>query len=214
MSDRDPNRDYEGAVGIGEHRPPGERWPGPPSEHAPGPAFDSDDPRNELAQQWLELAGAIQELGRELASAKPDGPTGVASGMTDADGMAAIIVYRCAAGEQFRLRRAVVEAQGFSPASPFSAADAWLGFYDLAQEGIPESGLGLAVNDIYQGALKDFGPVTSGGPLFPSLFVDGEEQATEIRGPHTLMLIVFEGPASTRITCNYQGLLRRSHGIA
>ena len=72
---------------------------------------------------------------------------------------------------------------------------------------------GLAVNDIYQGALKDFGPVTTGGPLFPALFVDGEEEAAGVRGPDTLMLFVVEGPASTRITVNYHGILKRPRGI-
>jgi hypothetical protein len=210
---QDPNRDYEGAVGLGEHRPPGERWPGPPSEHAPARSFDGglDDPS---ARAWLELADSIAELGRKLASQPQDGPTGVASGNTDADGMLALIVYKCAAGEQFRLRRATVEAQGFSPAAAFAAADAWLGFYDLTQDSVPEITAGLAVNDIYQGALKDFAPSVSGGPLFPALFVDGEEQAAEIRGPNTLMLLVFEGPPTTRITVNYQGDLKRPRGIA
>ena len=209
----DPNRRYEQNVGIGEYRGPGERWAGPPSEHAPERPFDGGDDGG-TAAAWLGLAEEIQKLGRLLASRPQDGPTGGASGQTDSDGMLALIVYKVAAGEQFRLRRAVVEAQGFTPAAPFAASDAWLGFYDLTQDSVPELTAGGAVGDIYQGALKDFAPSIAGGPIFPALFVDSEEEAAEIRGPNTLMLLVSEGPPLVRVTVNYQGILRRPRGIA
>ena len=208
----DPNRNYQGDVGLGQYRGPGERWPGPPSEHAPERPFDNADDGG-TADAWLALAQEIQNLGQLLASQLQDGPTGVASGQTDSDGMLALIVYKVAAGEQFRLRRATVEAQGYSPAAPFAASDAWLGFYDLTQDSAPELAAGGAVGDIYQGALKDFAPSVAGGPIFPALFVDGEQQAAEIRGPNTLMLLVSEGPPLARVTVNYQGILRRPRGL-
>ena len=132
---QDPNRNYQGETGLGEYRGPGQRWQGPPSERAPERPFDAAVDNS--GQAWLDLSESIAELGRALASRPQDGPTGIASGQTDADGMLAMIVYKVAAGEQFRLRRATVEAQGFSPAAPYSASDAWLGFYALAQDLAP-----------------------------------------------------------------------------
>ena len=69
------NEDYgKAGVGIGQHRGPGERWDGPPSEHAPVAPFN---PFGEpIAEQALGLQEAIDRLGAVIAAATPpDGPT-------------------------------------------------------------------------------------------------------------------------------------------
>jgi len=165
------------------------------------------------AKSMLELREQVAELARAIVnSTVPDGPTGIASGMTDASGNAFIIVYSCAAGEQFRLHRALVEAQGYTWAAPYSAGSAFLGLYSLQNTAAPASFTGIA--DVYQGAQKDGGPPVAGGPILPVLFADEDAQASEVRGPNSLVLMISGGPASKRITVNYQGSLRRARGIA
>ena len=195
-------------AGVGLWRGPGETWEPEGTERVPARPFTSDD----IANQFVKLHEAIENLGRVISNAvEPDPPTGVATGNTDASGNAFIVVYAVAAGMQFRLHRAVIEAQGSSPSSPSSLG--WYGFYSLGQDNLP-GGSYTNINDVLQGSLKDFAPSTSGGPTFPAVFTDNSMQAVECRGPNRLVLIVSGGPVSKRITVNYQGSLRRAHGVA
>jgi hypothetical protein len=195
--------------GIGLWRGPGERWAGPPGERAPEGAFDGDG--GNIAAQFVALRESLENLGRAIASAtEEDPPTGVASGNTDASGNLWLPIYACAAGQQFRLHRAVVEAQGSSPTSPSSAG--WYGFY-ASDSDIAPGGTFTNIGDVLQGSLKDFAPATAGGPTFPAVFTDNSMQAAEVRGPKHLILVVVGGPATKRITVNYQGSLRRARGI-
>jgi hypothetical protein len=192
--------------GLGLWRGRGKDWEG---RQEITPQFDgSDDP---TARSWLELRDSIERLGVLLSNAvQPDPPTGVATGNTDASGNAFIVVYAVAAGMQFRLHRAVVEAQGSTPTAPSSAG--WYGFYSLQSDAIP-GGSFTNIGDTLQGSLKDFAPSTVGGPTFPAVFTDNSMQAVEVRGPSRLVLVVSGGPASKRVTVNYQGSLRRAHGV-
>jgi len=204
------NRADEPQTGVGLYRGPGERWPGPPSEHAPVAPFDAGTDETEV-ESFLAVRKQIDELGRTLAQlVPPDEPTGIASGNTDASGNLFLVVYKVAAGEQFRLTRAVVECQGYTPASPYSNASAWGAFYELDTDTISSF---TAIGDVLQGAMKDLFPQTAGGPMFPAVFTDQGMQAAEIRGPRTLILVVASGPATKRVTVNYQGALKRQRGI-
>ena len=196
--------------GVGLWRGPGENWQAPPGERAPEAAFDGNDP---VAAAVVSMQGAIDDLGRKLAAAFPyDGPTGVASGNTDASGNLWLPVYQIGAGLIFKAHRLVVEAAGYTPASPYTNASAWLGFYSFGQDVLP-GGTYTGIANTMQGALKEFAPATSGGQLLPALFTDNGAQASEVRGPNHLILLVVGGPASARVTVNYQGSLRPAHGI-
>jgi hypothetical protein len=208
---QEPNAGYEGGVGIGEYRGPGERWQGPPSEHAPERAFD--DAQNTVAEAWVALADELASFGRLLSAQPQDGPTGVASGNTDASGNLFLIVYKVAAGEQFRLTRADVEAFGFTPAAPFSGATAWVAMYASDLDQVP-GGTFTGIANALQGGQVMIGPPVAGGPMLPFLYAETESAAPEIRGPANLILVVNAGPATTRITFRYQGTLRRPRGIA
>jgi hypothetical protein len=207
----DPNAGYEGEVGIGEYRGPGERWQGPPSEHAPERAFD--DAQNTVAEAWVALADELASFGRLLASQPQDGPIGVASGNTDASGNLYQIVYKVAAGEQFRLTRAVCEANGQTPASPFSAASAWVALYATDLDQVP-GGTFTGLADALQGGQVMFGPPIAGGPILPFMYTAVESEAPEIRGPANLVLVVNAGPTTRRITLRYQGTLTKPRGVA
>lgn len=175
------------------------------TEDAPQLAPDAD--------LWEKLGEEIEGLGRAVATlTEPDAPTGVASGNTNADGNAFVPIYFAADGMQFRLHRAVIECQGYTPAAPYTNAAAWIGIYALDQQQAPSTF--TAIGDQLQGALKDLAPSTVGGPIFPAVFTDNSMQAAEVRGPRGLVLVVVGGPASKRVTVNFQGSLRRARGIA
>jgi hypothetical protein len=194
--------------GLGLWRGEGRRWEGPPSERAPARPFTADD----IPEQFEKLRLSIEQLGRLLSATEPDAPSGVASGNTDASGMLFLPVYAVAAGMEFRLHRAVVEAQGSSPTSPSSAG--WYGFYGVGMDQAPGGTVTATINDLLQGALLDFAPASAGGATFPAIFTDNSMQAAEVRGPQRLALVVVSGPATKRITVRYQGSLKRAHGIA
>jgi hypothetical protein len=165
------------------------------------------------ADNWQELVEQVADLGRLIVnSTDPDPPTGIAAGNTNTDGNAYIPIYQVSQGEQFRLHRAVVECQSYTPAAPYTNSSGWMGFYSLDSRDAPASFTGIG--DLFQGALKDLAPSTVGGPLFPAVFTDNSMQASEVRGPKFLILVVVGGPASKRVTVNYQGSLRRARGIA
>jgi hypothetical protein len=166
------------------------------------------------ADNWAAIVEKIDALAREVVNTtQPDPPSGVASGTADANGNCFLVIYTVSMGEQFRLHRAVLEAQGFSPASPYAASTAWVGFYALDAVATPTTYVGI--NDTLQGALKDLGPMASGGPIFPGVWTDSAPQGAEIRGPRALCLVVVgtAALANKRITVNWQGTLRRARGI-
>jgi len=206
------NRADEPQTGVGLYRGPGERWPGPPSEHAPVAPFDAGMDETEV-ESFLAVRKQIDELGRTLAQlVPPDSPAGIASGNTDASGNLFLIVYATAAGEQFRLTRAVAEAYGYTPAVPYSNASAWVGLYATAQQ-IAPGGTFTGIANALQGDMVAFGPPAAGGPILPFMYTAVESEAPEVRGPRLLVLVVAGGPASTRVTLHYQGTLRRERGI-
>ena len=172
-----------------------------------------DDAQDPVANAWIAMADELQKFGRLLATQPQDGPSGVASGNTDASGNLFLIVYKVASGEQFRLTRALCEAAGQTPASPFSAAAAWVAMYATDLDQAP-GGTVVGIANAMQGGQVMFGPPVAGGPILPFLYTSEESNASEIRGPANLVLVVTAGPATARITVRYQGTLRRPAGIA
>jgi hypothetical protein len=205
------NRADEPQEGVGLYRGPGERWPGPPSEHAPVAPFGPFGEQE--AESFLAMRDRIDELGRTLAQlVPPDAPTGVASANTNSDGNLFLVVYKVAAGEQFRATRLDVEAYGYTPAVPYANAAAWVAGYSTEADQVP-GGTFTGVGNALQGGQLFFGPPVAGEPILPFLYTAQESEAPEVRGPNLLALVIVGGPASTRVTVRYQGTLRRERGI-
>ena len=84
-----------------------------------------------------------------------------------------------------KITRLIVESASFSPASPFSTANAW--------HAIVSAPTGTQVDPTKvwgSGMVRDFGPVTAGGPIIPALFTDNDDQAGVARGGRTVWYVL------------------------
>lgn len=210
---QDPNQDYEGGIGIGEYRGPGEPWPGAPSEHAPTRPFDPEqlDPFDS-AGQWLALAESIQQLGRMIVThSQPNDPGAIATGQTDGSGNAVIPCYRVAAGEEFRVSRIVVEVDGSTPSAQFVGVG-FCGIYVLETfEGVT---VGTNAGATTLGGLRDVAAGTATQGFLPAIFEYGDHQSPRVRGPRQIGVVISAGPVNKRVTVYYQGALRKMAGLA
>lgn len=122
----------------------------------------------------------------------------------NSNGAATFQVYEVAAGFDFYLTRCVVEAATFdattpyTPASPYSHADFWLGLFRSPNP-----------RDVDQGQLIDFTPTTDGQQGLPNV-AEYTQPGPLIRGGQFLVCYVTGGPASRRVSVNYEGYIRRS----
>lgn len=121
------------------------------------------------------------------------------SQLTDGNGNLSMRVYDVEDGKFFALYKVLLFADGFTPASPFSGASAWLGIYH-GNPG-PLGQLGMA-------NLADFAPSSPGGQLFPSTFEYGDAQAPKFKAPDNVGFGLVNGPANTNITVMLFGELR------
>lgn len=116
------------------------------------------------------------------------------SGLTDANGNLVLRVYDVEDGKAFSVGKIILWADGFTPASPYSNAAAWVGIF----HGNQPSPANLA----------DFAPYSPGGQIFPGTFEYGLLEAPEFKAPDNVTIGVFSGPPSTNITCLLFGELR------
>lgn len=171
-----------------------------------GPGVDWDE------QQPLEpardLEGQIEALSRAVANLAAAGMApkrqqyveGVASHSLDSDGRGVFPIYKVGAGFYFKTHRLCVEATGYTPASPYLNAN----FYLLISTSTDPIAVG-------QGGLVDFYPTTSGAPAgeiqLPAVAEYSSTAGPLLRNETYLVCTIVGGPASTRITVHYQGLL-------
>lgn len=115
----------------------------------------------------------------------------------DGSGNATFPVYQTAAGFNFFVSRIVVEAAGYTPASPYSNASFYLGLYSSQNP-----------NSVAQGQLLDFTPTLAAAQGIPNV-ADylADESGPMVQGQHYLVCNVVSGPASKILTVRYQGYL-------
>lgn len=185
------------AVAFGQHGPPGEgQSENPDDPLTPNPNIAAQGPAlSEMAEEnaQAERAGRVLEalayanyLRREVDQ--------VVRFPFDANGDVKVLLYTSPAGNVSKLTRAVIDVQGFTPASPYTNAAAWAALYAIPGIStlIPPYAGGASANehDADVGAMLDFAPATSGGPLFPGLFEYNEASAPRIRGGVSFVLFV------------------------
>lgn len=165
----------------------------------------------DLLENVRRLTLAVANLENAIRSPKRHRPVvDTAQKMTDSSGNAVIPVYQVSQGELFHLTRVVVECATFdatsprTPAAPYSNASAWFGLFSTPDQ-----------NAVGQGRLIDFMPVTAGGQLVPAVAeypnADGEGGGALVRAGNWLVLWMKSGPASQRVSVNYQGWLESAN---
>jgi hypothetical protein len=119
-----------------------------------------------------------------------------ATGQTDGSGNLDLKLYVVPQGYKFTATRVNLEAVGFTPASPFSAATAWVALIRGTQ--------------FAAGSILDFGPSASGGIIFPSIFSTSDSHAPFLRGGEILSVHVVGSVtlANTDIYARVQGELK------
>lgn len=107
-------------------------------------------------------------------------------GQTDATtGNATLRLFEVPQGLVAKVVRVVVESAAFSPASPFSTANAWHAIVSAP------TGTQIAPANVWgSGMVRDFGPVSAGGPLIPALFTDNDDQAGVGRSGRTIWYVL------------------------
>lgn len=110
----------------------------------------------------------------------------IGSGETDTNGNADFPIWNVPKNKTFFLYKAIIWADGYTPASAYSNAAAWLGIF----HGPGQSPVNLA----------DFAPYVSGSQIFPITFEWGTKEGPEFRGDDNPWLGVTKGPASTNVT--------------
>jgi len=117
------------------------------------------------------------------------------TGETDGSGNLDLKIFQVPQGYNFTATRVNVEAAGFTPASPFSNAAAWIALI---------RGTSFTV-----GSLLDFGPATPGSAIIPSIFSTSDNHAPTLNGGEilTLHIVGAAGLANQDIWCRCQGWL-------
>lgn len=117
------------------------------------------------------------------------------SGETDTNGNLDLRLFQVPQGHHFKATRVNIEAAGFTPASPFSNAAAWIA---------------LIRGAIFSpGSILDFGPSSSGGSILPSIFSTSSNHAPALNGGEilTLHLVGSATLANVGIWARCQGVL-------
>ncbi len=89
-------------------------------------------------------------------------------------------------GRGVRMTRLTLDADGYDPGAPYSAANSYVRLYR---------------NEVAVGNLLDFGPAAAGGPWLPGLFEMELSESPLLRSGERYVLDVNAGPASKRIGC-------------
>lgn len=163
----------------------------------PYPGSESVGPNMyDLIMRTNQALDAQGELIREaLIAGKRRWVIEATSGETDASGNLDLKVFQVPQGYHFTITRVNVEGAGFTPASPFSAASAWIALIRGAL--------------FAPGSILDFGPASSGGVILPSIFSTSDNHAPALNGGEILTLHVVGSAtlANIGIWCRCQGWL-------
>ncbi len=155
----------------------------------------------QLAEQVLASTDAINKF-LELASSPRTERRfrGRGTGTTDVSGNVTINVYENSDGFELNLTSLSLEADGYTPAAPYSNASFWAGVYVSADPTNTAQGLG---------GLVDFTPATAGGAGIPAVtFYPGNAGATLI-GHEWLVVDMNAGPPSKLIVVRFEGIVRQ-----
>lgn len=114
-----------------------------------------------------------------------------AQGTTTSGGALTLEVYDVPVGFEFVLTRLVIEADGFTPGAPYTAAGAYV---LVRRQG---------------GARVNFASLVSGSGQLPTLFTDSVTSGAHFRNGEKVEVVVSGGPASTGIQVTAEGILRR-----
>lgn len=161
-----------------------------PGEESVGPAL------YDLVRETRRAYEANSELLREAIHAgHKRNVIEATSGETDANGNLDLRLFQVPQGHHFTVTRVNVEAGLFTPASPFSAATAWIALIRGAL--------------FAQGSILDFGPPASGGVILPSIFSTSDSHAPALNGGEILSLHIVGSItlANTGIWARCQGIL-------
>ncbi len=181
---------------IDPTRPEGEGTHYPDGAPAPIPLGEWQEYAEQVAKDLAVLARNIRAPKRLIPVA------GVAAGNTDDDGFVTFPVYQCGEGFYFHLERLNVEAATFdtttprTPASPFTAADFWAGFF-----------ISTDPRSVAQGQMFDFIPTTAAAQGLPAVAEYQEHTGPLARSGEFIVCYMEEGPSNQRITVRYQGSL-------
>lgn len=157
-----------------------------------GPHF-VDFVTDRFASVERALATLLAERERRL---EREGFRKVVGGNTDGSGNATVTVFELAPNQKFALHRLVVEAAGYTFASPFNGAGAYL---EVIVNGAVWDGVSLVA-------------AAAGGSSLPCVFTASRLQAVEAQDGETLAVKVFSGPASTQLSVRALGVLTTVFG--
>lgn len=130
----------------------------------------------EIVAELLERVRADREIPVRMGE----------GGQTDGAGAVTIPVYVVPLGREFALNRLLVDADGYTPAAPYTNA---AGYIDVRRGGVRVDFVGLS-NGI------------------PALSIDGKETANRFRNGETVEVVIVGGPANTSIQVEIHGMLR------
>lgn len=159
------------------------------------PAFPTPE-AEDLIRQVDTLAKAIADLEQAIKAPKlVQDVDAIATANTNGSGNVVFPIYTVGQGFRFELGRLLINADGYTPAAPYSNASFWLGIFTSSDPaGTPAIG-----------QMIDFLPTTAGAQGIPD--VADYDPAQILRTGQTLVCRIVTGPASTRITARYQGRL-------
>lgn len=170
----------EHTASVGTHEPtqerdvPWESYIGPPEPR--GPAL-SDTGLGDARSDRAELARALAAVMAEAERARRKITEFAAvTGQTNASGNLDLPIFYVPAGFECAVVRVNIEDATHTPASPFSAATAWLAL--------------IRGDHFGPGSILDFGPATVGTTIIPSIFSTSENHAPILRGGEILSLHV------------------------
>jgi hypothetical protein len=177
-------RDEEGQVTPKVLTPP------PPGSESVGPALYDLVMRTNRA---LDVQGEL--LHEAIIAGKRRKVIENVTGQTDNNGNLDLKIFQVPQGYNFSAVRVNVEAAGFTPASPFSSAAAWIALI---------RGTAFTV-----GSILDFGPATPGSAIIPCIFSTSDNHAPALNGGEILGLHITgaAGLANQDIWCRCQGWL-------
>lgn len=137
-----------------------------------------------------ELRGELERVRRLQLELEPTHERGRAQQTSDANGEATIELYRVPHGYTLSLHRVVVQADGYTTATPWTATD------DASLEVLVERG-----GEVVAWAAT---------PAIPSMPVDdGYHQAARFRNGERVVVHVVHGPTATRLYAAFSGFLRK-----
>lgn len=166
------------------------------SPDAPPPGQESVGPTMFDMVMELHRAQEVSKFLLDQATNLLKRKTVVAKGSdtTTAAGLLQMPIYQVPAGFQFYLTRWNVEAEGFTPGAPYTAATANIQIINGRNFGV--------------GAIMDFlpNPPAANGNILPASNTDGLEAACLFRSGEWISLMVRGGPATTAIYARIQGI--------